>query len=96
MWVFLALLIGCEDPEREQAILSLEGDVASGAELYAATCAGCHGADGTGGTGEDLVAEQPDAEDILEALLYGEDEMPSFDDLPDQDLADLVAFVLTL
>ena len=96
MVILLTLLFGCGDTAREQAILDLTGDVAAGATLYAGNCATCHAADGTGGSGPDLVAAQPSSDKVVSLVLYGEDAMPSFADLSDQEIADIVAFVEAL
>jgi mono/diheme cytochrome c family protein len=74
------------------AILALTGDTAAGETVFTSNCAGCHGADGTGGSGPNIVGES--AEDIAEAVLYGEGDMPAFGDtLEDQDIADVIAFL---
>jgi mono/diheme cytochrome c family protein len=54
-----------------------------GAEIYAASCAGCHGADGGGGTGPQLsdgsvVAAFPDAADEVTFVTDGDGSMPAF------------------
>jgi mono/diheme cytochrome c family protein len=80
--------------DRVDEINELEGDPENGAVVYAANCAGCHGADGTGGSGPDITGED-DQDEVTEVVLSGEDSMPAFDgDLSDQEIADVVAFVI--
>ena len=82
--------------ERPADILALEGDAAAGADLYAANCAACHGADGSGGTGPALTEEVPaheSDEELLHHIIEGPGDMPSFDWMTDQQLADLLAYL---
>lgn len=82
--------------ERVDAILELEGDAASGEAVYADECAVCHGVNGEGGSGPAMgdVVGEGDAE-IVSTILEGEgDAMPAFDTLADQDIADLLAYIL--
>lgn len=79
--------------------LDLDGDAVAGADVYDSTCAGCHGADGTGGSGSDLTAVVPgqSREDLVLVLVNGIDgtSMVSYDDtLEDQEIADVVAYLL--
>ena len=91
----LAVLVGCADQARIDDVLALEGDEASGAELYASSCASCHGDDGSGGVGPSLIANVPDQSDdeLVDTLLNGPESMPSFADLEDQELADILAYL---
>jgi cytochrome c551 len=98
--VFAALLAfsACngeeDDSDRVSAILALTGDAANGELVYADECAVCHGADGEGGSGPSMSSVVGEGEDeIIGTVLEGEGSMPAFDDLPDQDIADLVAFI---
>jgi mono/diheme cytochrome c family protein len=54
----------------------------SGAEIYAARCAGCHGSDGGGGSGPRLAGrvedDFPDIEDQIELVSKGKGGMPAF------------------
>jgi mono/diheme cytochrome c family protein len=84
---------------RADVILALDGDVTSGATLYGNTCVLCHGPDGKGGIGEfngaDLTATDRDPRGIVVVLLLGipETRMASYGEWPDQDLADVLAYV---
>ena len=86
-------------------------DAASGEEAFVANCAFCHGVDGTGvpGTNPPLV-DNPNAQDpdrIAEVIRNGlsgpievngepfDDEMPSFPQLSDDDIADITAYLAT-
>jgi mono/diheme cytochrome c family protein len=85
--------------ERADAILALDGDIAAGSVLYGNTCVLCHGPDGKGGIGEfsgaDLTATDRDPRGIVLVLLLGipETRMASYAAWPDQDLADVHAYV---
>lgn len=110
--VLILSLVGCmsADDKRVQAILDLSGDADNGAVLYAAECADCHGAMGEGGTEEGIAGEDGDAEELVEVILFGEEQeegededeeeeeegsMPAFEDVfSDQEVADLVAWLL--
>lgn len=73
-------------------ILGLPGDTAAGETVYADNCAVCHAADGSGSIGPAIAGSA--AEEVVSTALVGVgDEMPAFDTLSDQDLADLAAFV---
>lgn len=81
-------------PDRVDDINALEGDAENGALVYAANCAACHGADGTGGSGPDITGED-DQDEVTEVVLNGEGGMPAYDgELSDQEIADVVAFVI--
>ncbi len=72
------------------------GDADAGATIFADNCASCHAADGTGGTGSSLVGLTDEAS--MEATIVdGDGGMPAFgESLDDQDVADVIAFILTL
>jgi mono/diheme cytochrome c family protein len=96
----LVSLVACDGSngdsgDRAATILDLEGDPAAGEQVYADECSSCHGVSGEGGVGPAMssVAGEGEAE-IVEVVLEGEGDMPSFSDLPDQDIADLVAYIL--
>ncbi len=107
-WLVIAtpiLLIGCDESkssDRADDILSLTGDPAAGELVYAANCEQCHGVNGLGENdpdfpmlGEDLreVLDEED-EEVVEVILYGEEEMPAFEGvLSDQEIADVIAFI---
>lgn len=91
----LPLLVACGS-DRADTVLGLEGDATAGELVFADTCASCHGVDGTGGTGPDLTAESEDDAELVEVILYGDGEMPAQDQLTDQEVADVVAFVQSI
>ncbi|MCK6525397.1 cytochrome c [Myxococcota bacterium] len=72
------------------------GDAERGATIYASSCAACHGATGLGTASgpslADEVAEESD-EGLAETIRAGEDGMPPFPNLSEQDLADLIAWL---
>lgn len=78
------------------------GDAARGQALYVTYCAACHGSTGRGGIAGDgtLVPSLTglDATAIVEAARVGPFEMPVFEEeiLPDEDAADVAAFVREL
>ncbi len=104
----VTLLAGCppeEEPtptapaDRVSAILDLQGDATAGETVYADNCASCHGADGTGqGEFPGIVGEvgEGNESEVLAVVLNGQGNMPAFDSLSDQELADLLAFLATL
>ena len=103
-WALALALVACGGDDgtgsgdRVDTILAIDGDAASGEGLYADNCALCHGDDGSGGSGSSLLGKSDEAE-IVETILFGEDgtAMAPFEDqLDDQEIADITAFVLTL
>ena len=87
-------LVACANAARVDAITALTGDADNGAAIYAANCAGCHGADGSGGGAPRATGR--DADEVAAIVLSGEDEMPSFADLlDDQEIADVIAWLDT-
>lgn len=91
--VLLPALTACNGSsgERLSAILDLEGDADAGASFYSANCSVCHGSDAGGGSGPAIAGEARDV--VVEAMLEGPDQMPSFSGQDDQDLADVATFV---
>ena len=85
---------GSADPNRKSAIGALQGDAANGETLYQEQCAGCHAADGSGGSGPRIAGEGRDG--TINAMLVGPDEMPSYDQFEDQELADIAQYVADL
>ena len=76
----------------------VEGDVASGKEVFAtAGCGGCHtlSAAGTNGSvGPNLDDASPSYDKVVERVTNGQGAMPSFkDDLSAQEINDVAAFV---
>ncbi len=83
--------------QRVDAVLAAPGDAASGAALFAGTCAACHGPVGHGGDiAPDLRERVPSREDptLVRTLLTGKGAMPPWADrFDDRALADLLAFL---
>jgi mono/diheme cytochrome c family protein len=88
-------------PERIDEILALTGDVGSGESLFPPTCGTgappCHQEDGTsgGGLADDLtsVTGMLTDEAIVEVILNGKNQMPPQAGLPNQDIADILAYM---
>jgi mono/diheme cytochrome c family protein len=86
-------LAACAPSPEVQAILDLEADEAAGGSLYADHCAECHGESGEGGTAGPIDHPHSDASTVR-TILEGNATMPAFgDQLQDQDIADLNAYV---
>ena len=84
------------DAARVDTILSLSGDDVNGETVYSDNCAVCHGINGEGGSGPSMAQASGESdEEIVSVVLTGEDEMPSFDNLEDQDIADVLAYIRT-
>lgn len=100
--VMAALAIGCsgdagdggEPLTREEQILSLSADVASGEALYGTNCEVCHGVGGAGGVGPTLVGK--DAPTVVTSMLEPPSGMTAFESLEDQEIADIAGYVETL
>ena len=78
--------------DRTAEIASLATDTVNGEAYYQANCSVCHGPNGEGVSGPALSGEV--LEDVIDVVLEGPGSMPSFDDRPDQDLADVAAYVV--
>jgi mono/diheme cytochrome c family protein len=87
-----ALLSACANGGRADTILALTGDDIAGESLYADHCAVCHAADGSGGSGPNLSNKVVGA-GVVNTVLNGAGEMPSFRTLSDQEVADLLAWL---
>ncbi|HHO51863.1 MAG TPA: cytochrome c [Deltaproteobacteria bacterium] len=106
-WIGVCLLglAGCAGDEgitedtgtldRVAAVRALTGDEIAGGALYDSNCSVCHGADGSGTSSGPNIRGEGGSE-AVEAMLFPEDSMPSFDHLADQELADISAYVSTL
>jgi len=76
------------------------GDVSRGGSIFRTNCAGCHGAAGRGEAlsygrnAPDLYLATPLV--LAEAVRTGPSQMPVFDQLTDQDVNDVAAFVMSL
>lgn len=102
-----ALSVACSSEggggSRASAILALTPNLVTGATLYGEYCsASCHGTDGAGqGTGEDdlraAFAMEEDAA-LLQVVLDGRPGtlMAPFEDLTDQELADIFAYAKSI
>ncbi len=90
--VALCGLSGCVS-ERAETIAGLTGDAELGQPLYTTHCVRCH-ADDLSGTsvGPALKSSIFDASTI-DIILDGEDEMPPYDNLSDEDIANMVAYI---
>jgi mono/diheme cytochrome c family protein len=90
--LLLLPLVACAEAGRADTILALTGDADAGAAVYETNCAGCHGTDATGGSAPGILGEE--SEEVVEVVLYGEDDMPAFaETLEDQAIADVVAWL---
>ncbi len=98
------LTLGCSDGgSRATTILALTPNVIAGEALYGEYCSSsCHGVDGAGqGTGEDdlRAAFAMDTDEaILQVVIDGRPRtaMAPFEDLTDQQLADIFGYVKSL
>jgi cytochrome c551 len=94
--------MGCEgakdgdggDDDRVSTILALEGDAAAGQGLYESQCLACHAADGTGGVGPAVTEVEAVPEDTIAQILEGGEGMTSYASLPDQDIANVYAYMV--
>jgi len=81
--------------EAVDAVLALAGEVAAGEVVYLDHCAECHLEDGSGDIGPSLIFHVPRHPDryLVNLILVGEGNMPPFDDLADQDIADVLVYL---
>jgi mono/diheme cytochrome c family protein len=91
------MLVACGgSPTRVEQVLALTGVASSGQTVYTMRgCAGCHGAAGKGvpSSGTPLASSVAQGSPFLTAVINGKgSSMPSFSSLPNQDLADLLAW----
>lgn len=89
----LLCCVACSD--RVERVLANDGDPVEGERLWNVHCEECHAADGTGTeTGPDIT-DDPEADAVLaDKILYGWGSMEGFaDELSNQEVADVVAFV---
>lgn len=85
------------DEQQVDAVLEMEGDAQAGEAFYEVNCERCHGPGGNGqGQGPSLQGNALDRETIVETILRGPFSMPSYADEPNQDIADVTAYVETL
>ena len=88
-----SLLIGCGENPRIVEIEALSGDAVAGATLYEANCRLCHGSNGRGA--HTMYPGGSLSPDLIETILEGLSGMPSFDNLSNQEIADIVAYIET-
>ena len=84
-------------PQRPPQQVVDAGDPTRGRQVFADNCAACHGADGGGGSGPELAGreEYTNPEVVVEQIREGGGGMPAFgDDLSEQELADVSAYVV--
>ena len=95
--VALALVLpACgSSSEAVEAVMALTGEVASGELLYLENCADCHLEDGSGDRGPSLIFHVPKHPDryLVRLILDGKGDMPAFNELADQDIADVLAYL---
>jgi mono/diheme cytochrome c family protein len=95
--VALALMLAAcgVSSEAVEAVMALTGEVAAGELLYLENCADCHLEDGSGDRGPSLIFHVPKHPDryLVDLILGGKGDMPAFDELGDQDVADVLAYL---
>ena len=73
---------------------------AAGQGLYEVNCESCHGADARSGSANENLAGEVEEElgEYADVVLSGKGngEMPAFDTLTDQEIADILAYIATL
>ena len=95
--ILLPLLAACGGDARIEGILALTGDAAAGEAVFTANCESCHGVAAAGGSAPELASHFETNEEHIEAIVYGEEEMPAFgDSLSDQEIADVAAYLSDL
>ena len=81
---------------RTEMILAMTGNPDNNTP-YMQNCSSCHGADAMGGTGSNLLQEIVNETNFVNTILMGRGrEMPPYDYLADQEIADIVAYVKSL
>ncbi|WP_084268673.1 outer membrane protein assembly factor BamB family protein [Oceanobacillus damuensis] len=86
-----------EEDESAEGAASLEGQTASGLEIYESNCLACHGTEGVNGhNGPNLQASNiaPDKQAVMARIKEGGESMPSFEGtLTDQEIDDVAAYI---
>lgn len=84
---------------RADDIAALTGDISTGQAEYEGTCNTCHGDDGLGTSlGPDITAVAISATELATLILDGRNGMPAYGadaNYTDQDIADIIAYVLS-
>lgn len=96
------MFVGCGEDEGEPAegdrseqIAALSATATAGETTYTQVCAVCHGPDGTGtATGNSLVESNFTKSMIIDIIIEGQGDMSSYASLPDQDIANVTAYVM--
>ena len=98
--IFALFLVSCAaavEEDRLADIVETDGDPEAGIAVYIGECERCHGPGGNGdGIGPDLRNNAYTKEDVARFMLKGPFAMPTYSGYPDDVLADLAEFVLTL
>lgn len=93
------ILPACGPSERAQAISQLNGNASNGEQFYTEYCKNCHAADGRGGPrGVDLIKHRSHHDDaeLIDQIIEGGGNMPSFGYLDDQVIADIISYIHSL
>ncbi len=98
-WLFLLALstfaCSASTSSRVSTINGLKGDVAAGKSVYTSNCASCHGSDAKSGSARENLPSKS-ASTAYTQIIDGKGSMPSFDNLSDQDIANVWAYVQSL
>ena len=98
-WIFLfatvSLACSSSTSSRVTTINGLKGDATAGKSVYTNNCASCHGSDAKSGSARENLPSKS-ASTAYTQIIDGKGSMPSFDNLSDQDIANVWAYVQTL
>lgn len=99
--LLVTTLFACSgQDERVTPIQSLGASLTAGRTGYDTHCASCHGSDGkgTGGSTRENVAAAAanDKAKAIDVVLSGEDRMPEFSALSNQEIADIIGYLASL
>ncbi len=83
------------DSPRIDEILTLTGNATNGQVVYEVSCQGCHGVDTNGGQGGPSLdhGREHSAKSNVATILEGQGNMPAFDSLTNQEIADVVSWI---
>lgn len=95
LFVLASMLAAACGTTGSDEVMALTADSAAGKPLYETHCASCHAADFSGiGSAPALEREPGERSEIVDTILDGKGEMPSFrDQLEYQEIADISAYV---